>query len=84
MRHETVTIPIAKGIDWKALGYLISILGVFFLGAAAWPKDNPPAWYHPALIVGMATSILGMGCRYVAHIKQKREIEIARRKAERG
>jgi hypothetical protein len=28
----------------------------------------------PALIIGMAASVLGMGFRYLAHIKQKKEI----------
>ena len=82
MRHETVTIPAGKHIDWKGLGYLISIGSVFFLGAIAWPKPQDPWWHLPALIAGMATSILGMACRYVAHLHQKREIGKA--KAEAG
>lgn len=61
-------------LDWKALGYLTSIASVFFLGAIAWPKPDDPHWVLPALIVGMATSILGMGFRYVAHIKQKKQV----------
>jgi hypothetical protein len=83
MRRETVTIPAPSGLDWKALGYLISIGSVFFLGAVAWAKENPPSWYYPALVIGMATSIAGMGCRYVAHLKQKREIAKAEADARR-
>ena len=83
MRHETVTVPAAGGLDWKAIGYLVSIVSVFFLGAAAWAKENPPAWYHPVLAIGMATSIIGMGCRYMAHLHQKREIGKAKAEAER-
>lgn len=83
MRHETVTIPAGNGIDWKGLGYLISILSVFFLGAVAWPKEHAPVWYHPALIAGMATSILGMASRYKAHLDQQREIKKAKAEAER-
>lgn len=62
------------GFDWKALGYLTSIVSVFFLGAVAWPKPGDPAWILPALVAGMATSILGMGFRYLAHIHQKKEM----------
>jgi hypothetical protein len=62
------------GLDWKALGYIVSIASVFFLGALAWPKPGEPWWHLPALIIGMAASVLGMGFRYLAHIKQKKEI----------
>lgn len=83
MKHETVTVPAPTGLDWKAIGYLISIGSVFFLGAVAWTKHNPPVWYYPVLIIGMATSIIGMGCRYLAHLHQKAEIRKARAEAER-
>ena len=83
MRHDNVTIPAPTGIDIKAIGYLTSIVSVLFLGAVAWAKENPPAWYYPVLIIGMATSIIGMGFRYAAHLRQKREIEKAKAEAER-
>ncbi len=82
MRRETVTIPAPTGLDWKAIGYLISIVSVFFLGAVAWAKENPPGWYYPVLIIGMATSIVGMDCRYMAHLHQKAEIRKAKAEAE--
>lgn len=81
MRRKAVTIPKPTGLDWKALGYLISIASVLFLGAVAATKDNPPAWYYPVLVAGMATSIIGMGCRYVAHLREKREIREAQAEA---
>jgi hypothetical protein len=62
------------GLDWKAIGYLTSMASVLFLGAIAWPKPGDPHWVLPALIAGMATSILGMGFRYLAHIRQKKEM----------
>lgn len=62
------------GVDWKGLGYLVSILSVFFLGAIAWPEAGDPSWQLPALIVGMATSIIGMGFRYRAHLDQLKEL----------
>jgi hypothetical protein len=83
MRHETVTIPTPTGLDWKAIGYLVSIVSVFFLGAIAWPKSGDPWWHVPALILGMASSITGMGCRYLAHLQQRREIQKAKAEAER-
>ena len=73
-----------SGFDWKALGYIVSIVSVFFLGSIAWPKPGDPGWHMPALIVGMATSILGMGFRYKAHLNEQREIRKARAKAERA
>jgi hypothetical protein len=69
--------------DWKALGYMTSIVSVFFLGAVAWPKPGDPAWLLPALVAGMATSVLGMGFRYLAHIQQKKEIARVRRDKKR-
>lgn len=83
MRHQTVTIAPPTGLDWKAIGYLVSIVSVLFLGAAAWPKENAPAWYYPVLVIGMAASIVGVGCRYVAHLREKREIRRAKAEAER-
>lgn len=74
MRHENVTISTPKGVDWKGLGYVVSIVSVFFLGAIAWPKPEDPAWHLPALIAGMALSIAGMGLRYLAHLKQQKEM----------
>jgi hypothetical protein len=83
MRHDDLTIPTPHGIDIKAIGYLTSIVSVLFLGAVACTKENPPGWYYPVLIVGMATSIIGMGFRYVAHLRQKRQVRKAKAEAER-
>ena len=78
----TVSIPTSHGVDWKGLGYLTSIASVLFLGAVAWVKDNAPWWYYPALIIGMATSVFGMGFRYKSHLDQQREIKKAQAEAE--
>ncbi len=83
MHHESVRVPAASGLDFKAIGYLTSILSVLFLGAVAWTKDNPPTWYYPILIVGMAASMIGMGFRYLAHLKEKHEIHETKEEAER-
>ena len=69
------------GLDFKAAGYIVSILSVFFLGAVAWPKAGDPEWIAPALVGGMILSIVGMGLRYVAHLKQQKEIKRAEAEA---
>jgi hypothetical protein len=82
MGNEAVTKPMLRGVDWKALGYLTSIVSVLFLGAIAWPKPEDPSWHLAALVIGMATSIVGMGFRYKAHVREKREIREAQAKAD--
>ncbi len=84
MRNEPLKAARPSGLDWKAIGYLVSIVSVFFLGAIAWPKPNEPRWHIFALIVGMTTSIVGMGCRYKAHLDEQREIRKARQEARRN
>jgi len=83
MRHETVTVPAAGGVDWKGLGYLISIASVLLLGAVAWPKPSEPWWHAAVLVFGMATSIIGMACRYKAHLDQQRELRKTEAEARR-
>ena len=70
-----------SSFDWKAAGYISSIISVFFLGAIAADKSDAPGWYYPVLVIGMATSILGMGFRYLAHRKQQAEIKKAEAEA---
>jgi hypothetical protein len=84
MSHQTVTKPVLLGIDWKGLGYLTSIVSVFFLGAIAWPKPGDPGWHLPALFIGMVTSIVGMAFRYKSHLDQQREIRNAKAEARRN
>ena len=83
MRHDPVTRAEHSSIDWKGIGYVFSIAGVFLLGARSWPKPEDPWWYLPALIGGTVTSIVGFVLRYFAHLKQKREIREAEAKADR-
>lgn len=83
MGRQRLPDPALFGIDWKGLGYLTSIASVFFLGAIAWIKDNPPDWYCPALIAGMATSIIGISLRYKAHLDQQRELKKTEAEARR-
>ena len=79
MKHSRLALD---GFDWKALGYIASIVSVLFLGAVAALKEHPPWWYYPALVIGMVTSILGMAFRYKSHIDEQREIRRAQKEAE--
>jgi hypothetical protein len=83
MRQRAVTSPARSGFDFKALGYLVSIVSVFVLGAVAWPGPDEPKWHLPLLIAGMATSIIGMACRYKSHLDEVRELKKAAAKGER-
>jgi hypothetical protein len=83
VRHENVTISVGSGVDWKGLGYLASILSVFLLGAIAWPTPGEPRWHMPVLLLGMATSICGMGFRYYSHLLQMRELRKTEAEARR-
>ena len=82
MRHENVTIS-AAGFDWKAAGYLVSIVSVLLLGMVAWPKPTDPGWHVPVVMAGMAASILGMAFRYKAHRDQRRELKRTKAEARR-
>ena len=77
MRHENVTSD-KPGFDVKAAGYILSIVSVLLIGIVAWPKPGEPEWMRLVLIGGMATSIIGMGLRYIAHLKEKAEIRRAK------
>ena len=73
-----------QGPDWKGLGYIVSIVSVFLLGAIAWPTPQEPDWHKPVLVGGILTSIIGMGMRYLAHIKQQARIRQAEQEARRS
>jgi len=83
MRDDSEKTSGQTGLDLKGLGYLTSIVSVFFLGAIAWPRPDDPAWHLPALIAGMITSVIGMAFRYRAYLNQKRRLRRAEAKAER-
>ena len=66
-------------MDPQGLGYLISSVSVGFLGAVAWPGPDEPEWKAWAVAVGMATSVLGMGIRFLSHLRDRKNIERAAR-----
>ena len=83
MRHDSVTKAPTTNVDWKGLGYLVSIVSVLLLGAIAWPTPGEPRWHMPVLILGVLTSVAGMGMRYRAHILQQRELKQTKAEARR-
>ena len=83
MRHSPLDPEQHEAVDWKAVGYLVSIVSVFLLGAIAWPTSSEPRWHMPVLIAGMATSICGMGFRYMAHLQQQKELKRTKAEARR-
>jgi hypothetical protein len=62
----------------KTIGYLVSCISVTLLGVAAFPGAEK-AGLAPVLFAGMATSIAGMGLRWLSY-----EIEERRKKASAG
>jgi hypothetical protein len=84
MRHETVTHEPSSQVDWKGLGYVVSIVSVLLLGAIAWPSEIEPRWHVPVLVLGVLTSITGMAMRYRAHILQQRELKRTKAEARRS
>jgi hypothetical protein len=80
MPHDSVTTEKPQ-LDFKATGYIVSIVSVLLLGAAAWPSPGEPSWIKPVLIAGMGASIAGMGLRYIAHLQQRREMKRAKQAA---
>jgi hypothetical protein len=64
-------------MDLQGLGYLISSVSVGFLGAVAWPGPDEPRWKAWAVVIGMATSIMGMSVRFLSHLRDKRNIKRA-------
>lgn len=61
-------------MDLQGLGYLISSVSVALLGAVAWPGPDEPRWKAWAVVIGMATSVLGMSVRFLSHLRDKRNI----------
>jgi uncharacterized membrane protein YccC len=57
----------------KGLGYLISILSVFLLAAGSLKNASQDPMLFACLVAGMATSIAGMGLRYLSYRREQRE-----------
>jgi hypothetical protein len=57
----------------KTLGYLVSIVSVFLLGAVAWKSASEHPTLLLALICGMGTSILGMFLRWLSFLNEQKQ-----------
>ena len=57
----------------KTLGYLISILSVLMLGAVSWKATETDMTLRLCLLVGMATSVLGMILRWLSFLQERRK-----------
>ena len=57
----------------KSLGYLVSILSVLLLGAVAWESVADDPAMRACLILGMLTSMFGMGLRWASFFVDQRE-----------
>jgi hypothetical protein len=68
-------------VDLQGLGYSISTISVFLLGIVAWPSPEEPLWKAVAVSLGMATSIVGMGVRFMSHRRDRKDIERAEAEA---
>jgi hypothetical protein len=56
----------------KTVGYLISSVSVLLLGLVAWDGAKDKPLLTICLLLGMATSITGMFCRWLSY-QQKEE-----------
>lgn len=56
-----------KGATIKAAGYAISTLSVILLGIVSWRSAHSDPILSACLLGGMATSIAGMGLRWLSY-----------------
>lgn len=66
----------------KGLGYLISTVSVALLGVVSWKSASENPLLLACLLGGMATSVAGMGVRFLSHRIDEREKERIKAKAE--
>ncbi|HKX22112.1 MAG TPA: hypothetical protein VJM81_02430 [Rhizorhapis sp.] len=57
----------------KTLGYVVSIVSVVLLAIVSWKSAHESGWLTFALFGGVATSVSGMGLRWVSHFMAHRE-----------
>jgi hypothetical protein len=51
----------------KTVGYVISCVSVLLLGAVSWKSASSDPTLRLVLIAGMATSMIGMACRWITY-----------------
>lgn len=64
----------AKLLAIKSSGYLVSTLSVVLLGVVSWKSASEKPLLAACLIVGMATSVIGMFLRWLSYeIEERRK-----------
>ena len=66
------------------MGYLISTVSVVLLGIVAWQSASHDWLLLSCLIGGMASSVLGMGLRWISHRVEQQEKDRIEAKADHG
>jgi anaerobic C4-dicarboxylate transporter len=69
-------------VKLKGYGYLVSIVSVFLLAVPALKSAQESTLMAVCLVAGMIASIIGMGIRWLADLRQKAKIRQVRREAE--
>jgi len=60
----------------KGLGYLVSTFSVILLGILSWKSASEHPLLLACLILGMLSSIMGMGLRWMSHrLEQKQKAD---------
>ena len=57
----------------KLWGYLISCVSVICLGVVSWSGASAKPLMLAMLVLGMATSVIGMAMRLWSYLREKRE-----------
>lgn len=57
----------------KSVGYLISIFSVLLLGTVAWESVQGDPAMRTCLILGMISSVAGMGLRWASFLQDQKE-----------
>jgi hypothetical protein len=57
----------------KTLGYLVSILSVLMLGVVSWEATETDMSLRLCLLIGMASSVLGMFLRWLSFLHERRK-----------
>ena len=57
----------------KGLGYLVSTVSVLLLGVVSWKSASEQPLLFICMILGMLSSIVGMGLRWLSHRLEQKE-----------
>jgi hypothetical protein len=72
---------IARESELKGYGYLVSIVSVFLLAVPGLKSAQENGLMALCLVLGMASSITGMGLRWLSHLKQQAKLREVRQEA---